>query len=160
MKYLQDNLSATAEHSGVKEEVSPISIEEIEALEHIYNNGRPFAPALRELLFLAGDDCYVLEYGLNNSQAEMQESSRKYMQTGERNRVIPRPFYVIDVYNAGDQFLFVYLDEEKDDPTVYEALIGYRDKIELDQWIHPVKSPLSVFINSRIKCFLSGGNPF
>ncbi|QTE36063.1 SMI1/KNR4 family protein [Mucilaginibacter gossypii] len=156
MKVLNDNLSVTAAYTGVKEAVSPISVEEIIALENKYNGGRLFPAALRELLFLAGGDCYVLDYGMNDSQEQMQESSRKYMTVFGRNRVIARPFYVIDVYNTGDQFVFVYLDEGKDDPDVYEALIGYR----LNDWIHLVKSPLSALIDGRIKRFLSGGNPF
>ncbi|QEM06370.1 SMI1/KNR4 family protein [Mucilaginibacter rubeus] len=156
MKLLNDNLSVTAPNTGIKEAVSPISVEEIIALENKYNGGRLFPAALRELLFLAGGDCYVLDYGINDTQEQMQESSRRFMTIGGRNRVISRPFYVIDVYNAGDQFLFVYLDEGKDDPDVYEALIGYR----LNDWIHLVKSPLSALIDGRIKRFLSGGNPF
>ncbi|SDI61380.1 SMI1/KNR4 family protein [Mucilaginibacter sp. P25] len=156
MKVLNDNLSVTAAYTGVKEVVSPISVEEIIALENKYNGGRLFPAALRELLFLAGGYCYVLDYGMNDSQEQMQQSSRKYMTVFGRNRVIARPFYVIDVYNTGDQFVFVYLDEGKDDPDVYEALIGYR----LNDWIHLVKSPLSALIDGRIKRFLSGGNPF
>ena len=93
-----------------------ISLEEIKQLEQIYNNNKPFPKALRELLFLAGNYCIVLDYGLNDTQQELQEFVRENMQ--EENRIITRPFYAIDVYNAGDQFLFVYLDEG-DDPEVY-----------------------------------------
>ena len=102
----------------INSSIVPISEEEIKQLETKYNNGKQFPKALRELLFLAGNDCYVLDYGLDDSQQELQEFVRGRMR--EKNRVITRPFYVIDVYNALDQFQFVYLDE-KDDPAVHEG---------------------------------------
>lgn len=159
MTLLNDNRSATAVNSGIRKIARGISIEEIIALENLYNGGNQFPAALRELLLLAGGYCYVLDYGLNDSQAEMQLTSREYLTFLGRNRTISRPFYVIDVYNAGDQFLFVYLDEGKDDPTVYEAFLD-GDLDDRDNWINVVTSPLTALINSRVKRFLSSDNPF
>ncbi len=90
----------------------------------------------------------------------MQQSARDGFTDFDRTGLsIERPFYVIDVYNAGDQFLFVYLDEGKDDPIVYEAVLEvnpYSDR----PWIHPLGKVLSAFLNFRLKKLLSGYNPF
>lgn len=83
----------------------PLSIEHITQLEASYNNCGPFPQALRELLFLAGNYCIVFDYGLNTTQQELQKFVRAEML--EEGRTITRPFFVIDVYNASDQFLFV-----------------------------------------------------
>ena len=132
-----------------------ISLEEIKQLEQIYNNNKPFPKALRELLFLAGNYCIVLDYGLNDTQQELQEFVRENMQ--EENRIITRPFYAIDVYNAGDQFLFVYLDEV-DDPAVYQA--SYEDRSDRPNWINKVTPTLSNFVNRKIERVKNGQNPF
>ena len=132
-----------------------ISLEEIKQLAQIYNNNKPFPKALRELLFLAGNYCIVLDYGLNDTQQELQEFVRENMQ--EENRIITRPFYAIDVYNAGDQFLFVYLDEV-DDPAVYQA--SYEDRSDRPNWINKVTPTLSNFVNRKIERVKKGQNPF
>ena len=119
------------------------------------NNNKPFPKALRELLFLAGNYCIVLDYGLNDTQQELQEFVRENMQ--EENRIITRPFYAIDVYNAGDQFLFVYLDEV-DDPAVYQA--SYEDRSDRPNWINKVTPTLSNFVNRKIERVKKGQNPF
>lgn len=126
-------------------------------MELLYNNGIPFPTALKELLFLAGDDCYVLDYGLTTDRKEMQDDARLWL--SEFNRNITRPFFVIDIYNAGDQFLFVYLDEHPQDPTVYSAYLP-EQTYEALPWIHSLNNKLSEFINYRIEKTKSGLNPF
>ncbi|MDF2515495.1 MAG: hypothetical protein K0R59_791 [Sphingobacterium sp.] len=61
LQHLRDNPEAYP-NSKFKFEIRPISTEEIEALEQKYNNSKPFPKALRELLYLAGDSCYVFDY--------------------------------------------------------------------------------------------------
>ena len=97
----------------------------------------------------------MLDYGLNDTQQELQDFVRENMQ--EENRVITRPFYAIDVYNAGDQFLFVYLDEG-DDPAVYQA--SYEDLSDRPNWINKVTPTLSNFVNRKIERVKKGQNPF
>jgi len=58
------------------------------------------------------------------------------------------------VYNGGDQFLFVYLDEG-DDPLVCEAIL-----YTSPSWIHSLNKKLSEFVNVRLTTLLSGQNPF
>ena len=140
--------------SGYVSRLKPISMDEIISLENTYNSGTPFPQALRELLYIGGENCYVLDYYKNN-QAAMQEMAREDLADYELS--ISRPFYVIDVYNAHDQFVFIYLDEEKNDPTLYEAVFGGDDA---RGWIHSINATLSQFINSRLKSYLRGENPF
>jgi hypothetical protein len=156
IEYLQELENRPFAYSDGKyrAEIKPISLDEIFSLENIYNRGKLFPKALRELLFLAGSHCYVLDYGLNNSQQELQNETRKYML--EFNRKIERPFFVIDVYNAGEQCLLVYLDEG-DDPEVQSAYFPDSNNLE---WIDNLEKTLSTFLNSRINKVIQGYNPF
>jgi hypothetical protein len=140
-------------------ENEPIELEEIHKLELLYNNGDRFPKALRELLFLAGGYCEVLDFGLNDTQQEMQEEARSWLPIYKRQ--IPRPFYVIDVYNSGDQFLFVYLDDNELNPIVYEAVL-YEHPYDSRPWIHSslLAKTLSQFIDNRLDILKRGENPF
>ncbi|WP_343534727.1 SMI1/KNR4 family protein [Pedobacter sp.] len=133
--------------------IKPISLSEIEQLETLYNNGDSFPKALKELLFLAGKYCYVLDYGVFDDLQEMQDFVRSEM--AEENKTITRPFFAIDVYNLGDQFIFVYLDEG-DDPPTYE-LHYYSDD---NDWIWEVTPTLSELINQGIDKVKQSINPF
>lgn len=131
--------------------IKPISLQEIEQLETLYNNSNPFPKALKELLFLAGKYCYVLDYGIFDNQQQMQDFVRSEM--SEENKSISRPFFAIDVYNSGDQFIFIYLDEG-DNPPIYEA--HYYD----NNWISQVTPTLSGLINHSIDRVKQGRNSF
>lgn len=133
--------------------IKPISLQEIEQLETLYNNGNSFPKVLKELLFLAGKSCYVLDYGGFEDQQQMQDFVRSEM--ADENKSITRPFFVVDVYNLGDQSIFVYLDEG-DNPPTYE-LHYYADN---DNWIHQVTPTLSGLINHGIDRMKQGRNPF
>jgi hypothetical protein len=123
-------------------------------LETSYNCGIPFPKALRELLFLAGQYCYVLAYGRHDNQEQMQSHMRKEIAKG--NRIILRPFYVIDVYSDGDTFLFVYLDEG-DNPNVQNAEIS---DIYNSGWITNLNITLKDFISNSVETVKQGYNPF
>lgn len=154
LQHLRDNPSAYPNDTDYKDTIEPISLEEIEHLEQLYNNGIPFPKALRELLYLAGNDCYVLDYGMYDSQELMQIAVREWMVN--YNRSLTRPFFAIDVYNAEGQFLYVYLDEG-DNPFVYQAYLPTRSDIV------PFKSfnkTLSDFIKVHIDMVKQGYNPF
>ncbi|MDB5156986.1 MAG: hypothetical protein JWR50_1693 [Mucilaginibacter sp.] len=152
---LNNNPSIQEIKGGFVKTLQPITITKINNLEYMYNGGNPFPVALRELLFLAGKYCYVLDFGLFESQAAMQEKSRSWLKQSTHS--IDRPFFVIDVYNAGEQFLFVYLDEDLNDPMVYEAFLPV--KIGAD-FIESLNQSLSEYIGAGLKKILSGENPF
>ncbi|WP_316829686.1 SMI1/KNR4 family protein [Pedobacter aquatilis] len=155
-KKLRDFPSRNAGSQNYTGTNQPISLEEIQLLEQHYNNSNTFPKALRELLFLAGNYCYVLDYGIWNTQEEIQNYVRENMT--ELNRTISRPFYAVDIYNQGDQFLFIYLDED-DDPKVYEG--AYYNNSDFPDWIHPIAvRSLSDLINQRIQRTQQGRNPF
>jgi hypothetical protein len=156
---LNDNPTFQKAGSDYIRTLQPISMDEILSLESIYNNGQQFPVVLRELLFLAGNYCYVLDYGLNDTQQLMQEQSREYLTDLDRTLSIDRPFYVIDVYNAGDQFLFVYLDEGVDDPMVHEAIFEL-NPLDSIGWIHSLNTTLSQYIIFQTTTLFSGYNPF
>ncbi|WP_113638716.1 hypothetical protein [Nubsella zeaxanthinifaciens] len=150
LSYLKDNPVEKGVTRDWKNQ--PIPLTEIEQLEALYNNNTPFPKALRELLFLTGNSCYLLDFAIFNQQ-QMQEHVRKYLNYG--NKTITRPFYAIDVYHASDQMLFVYLDQG-DDPIVWNALYEY----PIDKWLEPTGLKISEFITSRINSVKKGMNPF
>lgn len=120
-----------------------ISENEIIQLESSFNNGMMFPKALRELLYLAGDFCYVCDFGLSDTQEELQLSVREDI--SYFNRVISRPFYVFDVYNPTDNFLFIYLDEG-DNPPVRVA----QYEKDYANWISIVIDKFSDYIDRLV----------
>jgi len=155
LQELRDYPAAHPNSDGYKNHIAPISLSEITQLEQTYNSSIPFPKALRELLYLAGKSCYVCDYGLYENQNELQVSVREYM--AEENRVITRPFFAIDVYNDGDQFVFVYLDDG-DDPAVYEG--HYYDRDDRPDWVTLVYQSLSSYITVLVEQVKHGLNPF
>lgn len=154
LTYLRDNPTLEINKSGSFSTILGISETEITQLEQLYNNGNIFPKALRELLFLAGNSCYVLETGWYDTQEEIQTAAREWLVKYNKN--ISRPFFVIDIYGAGYQFLYVYLDEG-DNPFVYQAYLPTRSDIV------PFKSfnkTLSDFIKVHIDMVKQGYNPF
>jgi len=156
---LEQNPTYTYHSIGDTDSLEPIPDSEITALEIKYNNGNPFPVVLKELLSLAGNFCYVLDYGTADSQDELQQDARKYLNDNiSKGYQISRPFFAIDVY-GGDHFLFVYLDEGVDDPMVYEAC-PYQNIDYPHVWLYCIQKTLSQNINDGMKRLLSGYNPF
>ncbi len=116
LQKLKDNPKKYSKREEFRFEIKGISIDEIQDLEKLYNNGNYFPKSLRELLFLSGEYFYTFDFGINDNQKEMQEWVREDLK--QRGRMIFKPYYIIEVYS--DQFFFVYLDEG-DDPKIYEA---------------------------------------
>ncbi len=131
--------------------IEGIPLSEIEELEVKYNEGKQFPKALRELLFMAGEYCYVLDYGPFRTQNRMQEAQRERLQDG--GYVISRPFFAIDCYCYGSQFLFIYLDEG-DNPPVNVIDLEYGSIWEINN------DSLSLYINELIDIVKAGQNPF
>jgi hypothetical protein len=154
LKNLDNNKIVSTPLGGTKK-LQPISLEEIVSLEEKYNNKKQFPIVLREMLYIAGQYCYLLDYG-NNSQDEIQRNARLLL--AEFGKVLTRPFYVIDVYYANDQFLFVYLDEDQNDPVVYEAFVP--DIPNQSDWISNLDNTLTEFINTGLQNVLNDLNPF
>lgn len=146
LEQLKNYPSAYPNDVDYKGTIEGINLQEIESLEQLYNNGNTFPKALRELLFLAGSYCYVLD-NLGDTQEELQTDVREWLSNFDRS--ITRPFFAIDAHNPGEQFLYVYLDEG-DDPAVYQAHLPTRNDI-LPFTI--LESTLSYFIEIHINAF-------
>jgi hypothetical protein len=153
---LESNPSLEINQSGYFSNIIGISEIEASQLEQNWNNGNFFPKALKELLFLAGLKCYVLDFGWNDSQQELQLDARDKLV--EWNRIIERPFYVIEIY-GGDQFLFVYLDQD-DNPFVHEAYLPPLKYDDSTMWLRSLDKSLKEFINFRINKVKKGYNPF
>ncbi|KOP40284.1 hypothetical protein DBB36_14230 [Flavobacterium sp. WLB] len=156
IKYLQqlrDNpISYSKNNKELQFKIEGIPESEIQQLELTWNNGNLFPQVLKELLFLAGNFCYVCDYGPNDSQQEMQEWVREHLE--DSNRSINRPFYAFDVW-GGLNFLFIYLDEG-DNPNVFQAL-PYCDD---DDWIIPLTKTIQNIIEIGINRVKIGQNPY
>lgn len=155
LRLLRDN-PVGYPNSQIPRPIIPLSISEIEELENLYSSGNSFPQVLREMLYLAGKSCYVLDYGYDGSIEKMQQTVRRFM--SQYNRVLTRPFLVLDVYNVLDQFLFVFLDEG-DDPVVYQAHYD-PDHMEPGQWYKAMLPSLSTFINRVVQRVKEGGSAF
>ena len=95
-----------------------MAVQQIVALEKIYNKTEPFPQALRELLFLSGHSCFALNRLWYKSQQEIQTAAREWLM--EYNISIGRPFFVIAVDHIGVPFTYVHLDEGNN-PLVYQT---------------------------------------
>lgn len=96
----------------------PYTLEKIKDLEALYNHGKPFPTALREFLWIAGEFNNV-GFSAYRDFFELQIECRRGLDVCEQ--VISRPFLAFDNLNACEQFGFVYLDEDQNDPDVYWA---------------------------------------
>lgn len=133
----------------------PLSLTEIGVLENVFNNGNVFPTSLRELLFIAGKFCIVLDYSICEDQQEMQDYACELLDDG--NLQINRPFYAIHFYSDGSQFLYVYLDENNDDPLVNVAYIPNSAGVE---HFYSLNTRLSVLLNSRVTRLREGFLPY
>lgn len=129
-----------------------IPLSEIQLLEQLYNSGNPFPKVLKELMFLAGDICYVCDYGPTESQQDLQEWKRETMQ--DYNRAFNRPFYIYSIYS--DNFYFIFLDEGNN-PTVYEA----NPSLEGSNWYRSLgNQTIQSIVNIGIDRVKKGQNPY
>lgn len=157
LKILQNNPAAYPNDPEYEARIEGVSEETISQLEQKYNNGTPFPKALRELLFLGGKFCYVLDTGRNETPEELQQYVRKKL--SRDNLSINKPFYAIDVYNALDQCLVVFFDEG-DDPYVYEVIYDYESYGDEIQFINKLNFRLSEYIKNAVNDVKMGLNPF
>lgn len=148
---LAENKAVKSKHSDFVKTLIPISEDEIFDLERTYNNGNSFPVVLKELLYLAGNYCYVLDYSLCESQEELQSDAREFL-TDHNYKVINRPFYVVEIDYDNGYFVFVYLDEDQNDPELFIAM-PWRETAE---WISKVNQTLSQLIITRIELTLAG----
>lgn len=107
-----------------------LSLAKISELEQRFNQGKPFPVAIREFLFLAGENNTV-GFDTHASMERLQESAKENLEYCKQK--IDRPFFAFDQLVDCEQFTFVYLDENQNDPDVYlcEPYSAKAGRIEL-----------------------------
>lgn len=131
-----------------------ISMERIEALEQLYNNGNPFPRVLREMLYLGGDDCIVLDYAGEDTAEEFQIRVREELT--RYGMTISRPFFCVDstASFAASAFTFMYTDDSNENPPLWNA---YMDEKSVEEF---PESSLSLLIHDRLERIRRGSGPF
>ncbi|MHA3789145.1 hypothetical protein ACX0HA_13110 [Flavobacterium hauense] len=129
-----------------------ISEAEIAQLEGLYNNGNPFPKVLKELLFLAGNYCNVLDYNIYDSQQELQDDQRNELE--EDGVIISRPYFFVDLSSHGLPG-FIFLDEGEN-PQLNQII----NAPSQSNYYRRTGGTLQNLIDSRIKNYLDGFNPF
>lgn len=104
LQQLQNNPLGPPDNPEYKNPIEDIPESEITQLEKLYNNGNPFPQMLKELLFLAGGSCYVIDWGPTDTQEELQEWVRETLR--DMDKVMTGPFYIFD--STAGTFLFIY----------------------------------------------------
>lgn len=115
----------------------------------MYNNGNPFPQVLKELLFLAGESCYVIDWGYRDTQEELQELVRGNMK--DNNKEITRPFYIFD--STAGTYLFIYLDEG--DNPIYYIMDPYEP--DAAKWLEKWDMTIQDLVNHVIACNKESG---
>jgi len=109
-----------------------LTIDEIEALEKEYLVGKKFPKAYREFLFLAGKQTYI-EADIMDWEWMIEEVEERFEQYNIPK--IKRSIWITDQVDQCEQFGFIYLDEDVDDPIIYNCRPAY---VELgDRLIEP-----------------------
>ncbi|WP_298544760.1 hypothetical protein [uncultured Aquimarina sp.] len=117
-----------------------LSIAQIQDLEIQYLNGAQFPRAYREFLFLAGERTYI-EADIVDWEDMIEDAEEQFEIYGISK--IDRPIWITDQVDACQQFGFIYLDENVEDPIIYNCRPAYVDLG--DKFIEP--RPQGVFSN-------------
>lgn len=149
IEYLQQ----LRDHNKRKFTDEGISLSQITQLEQLYNGGNSFPKVLKELLFLAGNYCNYLDYGIYDSQLELQNEER--IELADLHGItIPRPFFFVDLASHGLP-VFIFLDEGDNPP-----LNQLENHPTQSKFYRRTGGTLQTLINSRIQNYLQGYNPF
>ena len=133
----------------------PMSLEEIQQLEQLWNNGKPFPVVIREFLSIAGKHNWLFEGGNPEFIRSLILSDNKRI-----NVPLDRPFIGLYAGLSYPQFFLVFCDEDQVDPDLYELLL-YEDD-EMDAWgnsDHPGQrlfktgSKMSEYINGAVESY-------
>lgn len=153
LTYLRDNPKLRPQNPNPEDQypIKGLSLETIAELEQKFNNGNPFPKVLKELLYLAGEDCYVLAYDIDPTMKDMQDNVRELF-TAYNRPTFTRPFFVLDVYNFSSGFTYMYLDEGDNPPLYYFEFENIK--------IFNLKCNLVEYINEGIDRVKAGGSPF
>lgn len=91
-----------------------------------------FPQAFRELLFLAGHDCYALDV---TAVTMWDQDVRIKNWLAETKDAFSRPFFVLENYEYS---FILFLDENKDDPDLYIMDFGWDENAHPKTFLKPV----------------------
>jgi hypothetical protein len=151
LKKLQENPKGSQNENPMR----GLTLQEIQQLEVLWNNGNPFPVVLKEYLFLGGEYCWVFEM---DSPHELRRSALYQMSIAEPPFTMPsRPYIIIGVNatSGSQQFMFIFLDETAPDPMLYDLFLFEEGQMEANdlQRIMPINSTLSGHINRSIDAY-------
>lgn len=139
IKYMKALAAEQSTNIGLFEEA-------IADLEAAYNDGKKFPLAFREYLLLAG---HYDSTGVRNMHLEFERmqyiAARRLNIAGNK---IERPFFVFSAIDGGSEFMFIYLDEDIDDPIMYNASPSYPE--DGDELITQSEYTFSEWVNFRV----------
>ncbi|WP_046744275.1 hypothetical protein [Kordia zhangzhouensis] len=121
-----------------------MNLEEIKHLESVYNYENRFPKAFREYLYLGGNFSNIPFDDWGKGFEAMQKRMLKDL--ADENQSTERPFFAFD--NTADCYLFIYLDEEVEDPNVY-VFIPFAETFDME-FIKPNGYTFSEFVNETI----------
>lgn len=130
----------------------PLSTEEIVQLEQLYNSGQSFPKVLKELLYIAGNNCSVISL-TDDSPFGYQLAVRDAIQNSDHT--ISRPFFAFDQIDI-DLFSAVFLDERTEDPQIVH--FNLNESESSFEFMMRSGVTLSELINGRITDVKNGYN--
>lgn len=134
------------------------TVEDIEELEQLFNQGNPFPKAFREYLFIGGKfNSLGIQDGTDGNIKGLHEFYKEKMK--QRGVSIERPFLIFDNFE-GESFMFIYLDEGNDpQPWNFSVNEDYDDEDNGYLWKTPFGS-FSEMIDYLVNNALKGLQPW
>lgn len=94
-----------------------LTAQQITDLENEMNGGKPFPKVLKEFLFIGGEYNGISLNSGDDYTAQIKYFNEKMAKNG---RSISRPYFIFQSLDGGC-FTFIYLDEDSEDPQVWNA---------------------------------------
>lgn len=98
--------------------------QQIQELEHLWNNGNQFPTVVKEFLLIGGIYNWIFEGG---DQKQLRSLIDRYCQ--QISYSITRPFMALTKSFSDPQFFIVFLDENQIDPKLYELNLYTNDDL-------------------------------
>lgn len=152
IKYLNELEDLNYQAVGLTLGNRPLNIGEIVNMEQQYNNSNPFPDVLRELLYIAGRGCPLI----NLNPSDLQQKIRGGLY--EHRHITSRPFIGFD-YRDGSSFSLVYTDENTHDPKVYHVELEHSEDTHTE-FLENSGFTLLRLIKMRINEVKQGYNPY
>ena len=152
IKYLQELQNLDYQSLGRTWVNEPKSTTEILSLEQQYNAGRPFPDVLRELLYIAGNGCPLIELRPINLQQQIRS------ELNESGHSISQNFFGFDFLDFGS-FSLVYTNDNTPDPKVYHVELDPSEE-EHTEFIEDSDFTLLKLLKHRINKVNQGFNPY